>query len=716
MKKLIVAFAFILSFDLAVPADQQEPLDGFTRESSAWQIEFESKLKGSLKPANAERLLKELTSRPHLAGTEGARITAEFIKSELVRYGLPAQIQTYQAFLPAPVSVSVELVAPVRETIPTTEDRIEGDPYTEQVSEHPGWAGYSPSGDATGEVVYAQHGTKSDFETLAEMGVDVKGKIVLLRYFGTGEGTKVKNAERAGAVGVLIYSDPKEDGYRYGDVYPKGNWRPPGGIMRRSIIPLWYDGDPLSPGWASVEGAKRLSAQEIDLPKIPVIPISYRSAEKILQHLAGPLAPHSMQGSLPLPYKLGPGPAKIHMKTEMDNRDRPIRNVLSRIEGSHDPEQWIIVGNHHDAWIYGAGDPSSGTASLLEFARGLGELIKQGYKPKRTMILAFWDAEEMLLGGSTEWVEHHKEELLNKAVACINMDSSVFNTDRPLSVNAHPVLHKLFREVSKDIQDPKTGKSMFEAWTALQNKYRQTPSVDGWGSFFHPDRELKEPWIFESPSDDAAPFFHQLALPASDMYYGADYGMYHSIYENFHWMKTVVDPTFEYHIAMALLQGFVALRIANADLIQLDYSTEADYWRMGYKQLMNAADDAGVKLPLAQETLKQIDLWKTEADRLDRAMTNRLNAGKKSTAHERITKWNREYFLAARDFYRPEGFSKAKLERNLWSGSDGILPGLAGSLERKEASNLQQEATLYLKAIRKRVANLRGLQSQLNRL
>ncbi len=717
LRRSAFLFLFIVSLTASIPAIQSnDSIAGFLQTSSARQLDYEMKMKSTLKPENAERLLKELTSRPHRAGTEGARITAQYIMEQLKSYGLSAEIQTYQAYLTAPVSTSVEMLAPKQESIPTTEDPIEGDPFTDFVKDHPGWNGYSPSGEATGEVVYAHHGSENDLEQIRKMGIDFKGKILLMRYFGTGEGTKVRNAERAGAAGVLLYSDPKEDGYRYGDVYPKGNWRPPGAIMRRSIIPLWYDGDPLSPGWASVKGAKRLRPENLELPKIPVLPISYRSAQKILEFLEGPMAPHHMQGELPLPYKLGPGPAKLRMKTVMDNGDRPILNVLSRIEGEKYPDQWIIAGNHHDAWIFGAGDPSSGTASLLEFARGLGELIKQGYRPQRTIILAFWDAEEMLLGGSTEYVEQYKEELLRKAVACINMDSSVFNTERPLSVNAHPVLHRLFREVTQNIKDPKTEKSMFEVWRDLQNQFRETPSVDGWGYFFNPTQELKEPWIFESPSDDAAPFFYQLALPASDMYYGADYGMYHSIYENFHWMKTVVDPTFEYHIAMALVQGFVVLRIANADLLQLDYAGEAKYWRMAYRSLRETAGKQNVEVPMLRDALTEIDLWEKEAFALDREKSAWLRKAPSIIPDQRLEEFNRKYFLASRNFYRPEGFSGSKLDRNLWSGSDGLLPGLEGALIRQDAEQLKEEASLYLTAIKKRVATLRQLRAELAKL
>jgi N-acetylated-alpha-linked acidic dipeptidase len=405
-----------------------------------------------------------------------------------------------------------------------------------------------------------------------------------------------------------------------------------------------------------------------------------------------------MQGDLPLPYKFGPGPVKVKIRTEMKNQDGPMRDVISKIDGEKFPDQWIIVGNHHDAWIYGAGDPSSGTASLLEFARALGALIKQGYKPQRTLILAFWDAEENMLGGSTEWLEDHKEQLLKNAVACINMDSSVFNIDRPLSVNAHPALHALFREVTQSIPDPKSGKTMYEVWLAQQNQYRTTPSVDGWGEFFNPSAELKEPFVFSSPSDDAAPFFNQLALPASDMYYGADYGMYHSIYENFHWMKTVVDPKFEYHIAMAKLQGFAALRLANADFIPLDFAGEARYWKKAL---------ATLKAPRIQEFKTLPDQWEKEANLLAAAEAEFLKRHR--LTNEQSAELNRQIFLITRDFYRADGRPGFTLERNLWSGSDGSLPALRAAAERNDSKAVQSETEIYQRALQQRVTHLREL-------
>jgi N-acetylated-alpha-linked acidic dipeptidase len=682
-------------------------LDGFSKSSSSRELEYENRLKSLLSPKRVEDHLRWLTSRPHRTGTEGARITADYILQRLKEWGISAEIVRYEAYLPAPVSVSVQLIAPIRRTLPTTEKQIPGDPFTKDVAKHPGWNAYSPSGEATGEVVYAAHGSSEAFDTLRSLGVDVRGKIVLMRYFGAGEGTKVKNAEDAGAAGVVLYSDPKEDGYHYGDVYPDGNWRPWDGIMRRSIIRLPYDGDPLSPGFASTPDAKRLKPQQLDLPKIPVLPISYRSAEQILRLMKGPVAPYEWQGDLPLTYKVGPGPAKLRIRTQMDNRDRPMLNVLGKIEGIDSPEEWIIVGNHHDAWIFGAGDPSSGTASLLELAHGLGDLMKEGFKPRRTLILAFWDAEEMLLGGSTEWVEEHAEELLEKGVACINMDSSVFNTDRPLSVSAHPVLHHLFREASKNIQDPRTKLSTFEKWRDLQNQYRNTPGVDGWGEFFDPSKTLTEPYIFESPSDDAAPFYYYLAIPASDMYYGADYGMYHSIYENFHWMKTVVDPTFEYHVVMSELQGIVSLRLANADLVPLDYAEEARYWRKSYNLLKETAETNNKKIANLAEALSLIDRWEAEANGLSNDVRTLLNSDKKVN----FTEINRSMYMLPRNFYRKSGTAANLYDRNMFVGSSGILPGLNSSLEK--GKDTEDESKIYLSALQSRVKNLQKIRQQI---
>lgn len=705
---------------------QTNQLKGFSIESTGWQRGFETRLKELLLQQNVREHPQWLTSRSHRAGTEGARITADYLHERLQEYGYETETIRYDAYLPEPVSVFIELIAPRHEVLPTTEELIPGDPYTTKAGDHPGWNGYSPTGEATGEVVYVHHGSEEDFVRLQTMGIDLRGKILLMRYFGVGEARKVHNAERYGAAGVVLYADPAEDGYPYGDVYPRGSWRPSGSIMRRSIKFLPYSGDPLTPGWASVPGARRLSPAEVPLPRIPVLPISYRSAELVLRELEGPVAPWHWQGGLGLTYKVGPGPAKLHIRTEMDNRVRPMWNVIGRLKGAVYPNEWIILGNHHDAWIFGAGDPSSSTASLLELARVLGELAREGYRPRRTLLVAFWDAEEMILGGSTEWVEENFEALLERTVAYINMDSSVFNPERPLRVAAHPSLHELFRDVSRDVQDPKTGHSLFEVWRALQNEYRLVPSVDGWGEFFDGTLELSEPWIFEVPSDDASPFYHLVALPASDMYYGGDYGMYHSVYENFHWMETVVDPTFRYHTLMAQVQGLVGLRLANADLLPLDFVNEARFWKLAYEDLKEVFKKKAAQVPeLVPELDRAVELiaqWKEEAEALAREAEELLNDEEKiKNASSQLPRINTLIYQAARDFLRREGRRSAPTERNLFAGSSydfegvsgGTLPGIRFALDKGKWVEAVEEARIYRKALERRIKTLQTIRTRL---
>jgi len=486
------------------------------------------------------------------------------------------------------------------------------------------------------------------------------------------------------------------------------------------------DGDPLSPGWASKPGAERLPLDQVALPRIPAQPVSYRTALRLLEQIGGPVAPDAWQGALPVTYRLGPGPAKVRVRTEMDYQYRPMWNVVARLPGASQPDQWVVLGNHHDGWIYGAGDPSSGTAALLELARTLGALAKSGMRPERTLVFAFWDAEEMLLGGSTEWVEDHAIELLERGVANLNMDSAVFNPDRPLSVAAHPVLHDLFRDVSKVVTDPRTGRSTFEVWRDGQNAFRKVPGVDGWGEFFDPEKALDEPYVFEAPYDDAAPFFNLLALPASDMYYGADYGMYHSLYENYHWMSTVVDPGFAYHRVMAEIHGRAALRLANAGLVPFDYAEEARYWRRAYLDLERVAQARGQVVPRLDEALSRIDRWEAEAEALARDAEARLafplpRGSGPETVDRRLAEISLAVALVARDFYRPEGHPGMPFNRNLFTGwlyetadvSGSTLPGLRFALDRGNLEEAEAEAEILLGALQRRFGHLRAIRIDL---
>jgi N-acetylated-alpha-linked acidic dipeptidase len=429
---------------------------------------------------------------------------------------------------------------------------------------------------------------------------------------------------------------------------------------------------------------------------------------------------------LPIAYRLGPGPAKLRLRVDNELRDGTLRNVVGWLRGTDadgDPggnagergESWVLFGNHHDAWIYGAGDPSSGTAALLELARVVGEAARDGLRPRRTIGICFWDAEELVLGGSTEWVEQHASALLEHAVTYVNMDSAVFNTERPLSVAAHPLLHGAFREAARDIRDPRTGGSLHQVWTAGQNEFKSVPGVDGWGEFFDPTPELTEPWVFEVPYDDAAPFFQLLALPASDMYYGADYGMYHSLYENFHWMKTVVDPDFAYHRLMAELMGRVVLRFANADLPPFDWSSEAHFWTLAFDDLDRVH---GAAVPESAALRGALGRWREAAATLDTA----LAAMPRQADARRLSALDRTLRLLPRGFYRAAGHAENQHQRNLWNGfpvdpeletSGGSLPGLRFALDRGDTSAAAREAAFHLRAIEERTRALAAAAAEL---
>lgn len=715
-----LALAIALTALACSPVGRLGPrrLRGYTAESSRAQVEYERELRERIDPSRIEAHLEQLASGPHPPGTPEAARVAEYVRDRLAEYGWSAEIEEYTAWLPLPIEVELTLLDPSPVPLQTTESPVPGDPWANEqaVARFPGWNGYSASGEVVAPIVYAHHGSDADFRTLIDSGVDPAGKIVLLRYFEVGEGRKVFNAQKYGAAGVILYADPEEDGFAHGAVYPEGNWRPEGSIMRRSVEYEPYTGDPLSPGFASVPGAPRLAPEDTDLPRIPVVPTSYASVRTLMGTIGGPEAPEAWQGALAVRYRLG-GEARVRMVARMDNADRPMRNVMARLEGARFPDEWILFGNHHDAWIYGAGDPSSGTAALLEWARVVGELADEGHPPARTLVIGVWDAEEMLLGGSTEYVEHHRQELLEHAVAKINMDSAVFNTERPLRVAAHASLHDLFREVSATLTDPRTGEPFDRRWAAMQRESFPLGSVDGFGYFWE-GQSITEPWIFEYPSDDAAPFMNYLALPASDMYYGGDYGMYHSIYENLHWMRTVVDPGFEYHSLMARLQAVAGLRLANADLLPLEFATEAVFWRQAWDDL---TDDFGDRVPLAAEAQALIDAWEGEARGLAADLSRTLSLGDLDEAELRAV--NRVLYRLPRDFYRPEGTPGRPWNQNLFAGSahdlenptGSLLPGIRFALAEGDAEVAAGEAARTVGALRARLDRIRQLRQRLGR-
>ncbi|MGH9970951.1 MAG: M28 family metallopeptidase, partial [Pyrinomonadaceae bacterium] len=510
----------------------------------------------------------------------------------------------------------------------------------------------------TAPLVYVNYGLPPDYDALKKLGVSVKGKIALARYGNSFRGVKAKVAEQEGAIGLIIYSDPADDGYMQGETYPKGPWRPSSSAQRGSVQYLFqYPGDPLTPGKPSIPGVARLKIEEAtDLTRIPVQPISYGDARRLLEPLRGPVRPRGFQGGLPFAYHVGgTDDVRVHLKTEMDYQLRKIWNVISTIEGGDEKDRWVIMGNHRDAWTFGAVDPNSGTTAMLEAARGFGQLLKNGWKPRRTIVLGSWDGEEYGLIGSTEWAEELSSELKEKAVAYLNMDAAVSGAN--FGASSVPSLWKLIRDATRDVRDPKTGKSVYQQW---QDRARETqPDAELTDAESGSDARIAEARIGALGSgSDYTPFLQHLGIPALDMGFGGDYGVYHSAYDSFHWMSQFGDPTFAYHVTAAQLWGTVALRLAEADALPFDYTDYGEQIRDFFtesvktakrRNLSTAFDEKAMNEAVAdfskeaarveksrQETVREIESTRVEAnDRHPRAVARLKRINEALLATER---------------------------------------------------------------------------------
>jgi N-acetylated-alpha-linked acidic dipeptidase len=563
--------------------------DGYTSAGSAVERRWEEEFRRVPAPDSAREHLGILTAEPHVAGTKADYATAIYVRDKIRSYGIAAELKEYDVLLNYPQQPAVvELITPRRRLrLAVKEAVIPADPSSSNPKIIPLFNGYSPSGDVTAPLVYVNYGLPPDYAALKKLGVDVKGKMVIARYGNSFRGVKAKVAEENGAVGLIIYSDPADDGYGQGDVYPKGPWRPETSAQRGSVQYLFKaPGDPLTPGRPSIPGEPRLKMEDVTtLTRIPVQPISYGDAKQLLEPLDGPVRPNGFQGGLPFSYHVGGTEAvRVHLKTLMDYKVRKIWNVIARIDGSEEKDRWVIMGNHRDAWTFGAVDPNSGTTAMLEAARGFGQLLKNGWKPRRSIVLCSWDGEEYGLVGSTEWAEEYADELKEKAVAYLNMDSAVSGAN--FGASSVPSMWKLIRAVTRDIPDPKTGKSVYQQW---QDNSRR-PDADLADAQSGSDTPIAEARIGSLGSgSDFTPFLQHLGVPSSDMGFGGDYGVYHSAYDSFHWMTNFGDPTFVYHVTAARLWGTVAMRLASADALQLDYVDYASQVRDFFEESMKTA-------------------------------------------------------------------------------------------------------------------------------
>ncbi|HSM86990.1 MAG TPA: M28 family peptidase, partial [Candidatus Limnocylindrales bacterium] len=456
MKRVFVAAVICLVSLLPLSAANSgdEPLYGFTASSSHSERDWENKLRAIPDPKIMRDNMQRLSARPHHLGSAYDKQNAEWILSQFKSWGLDAHIETFDVLFPTPKERVLELIAPTHYTAKLLEPPVAGDPTSSQQSEQlPTYNAYSIDGDVTGKLVYVNYGLPKDYEDLDRLGVSVKGAIVIARYGHSWRGIKPKVAAEHGAIGCIIYSDPRDDGYFQDDVFPQGPMRNENGVQRGSVMDMTlYPGDPLTPGVGATGHVKRMAIKDSPtITKIPVLPISYGDARPLLAALQGPMAPESFRGGLPVPYHVGPGPAQVHLKVRFNWDTRPAYDVVFKIPGSQSPDQWIVRGNHHDAWVNGAEDPISGQIALLEEARALGELLKRGWKPKRTIIYCAWDGEEPMLLGSTEWAEFHADELRQHAAIYINTDG---NGRGFLGVEGSHSLEKFVNGVARDITDP----------------------------------------------------------------------------------------------------------------------------------------------------------------------------------------------------------------------------------------------------------------------
>ncbi len=546
---------------------------GFSAAQMKDEWAWEEKMRALPDPAFLREAMAFLASEPHHLGSPKDKENAEWILKQFRSWGLQASIEVFQVLFPTPRERQVELVAPEKYAAQLKEPPVTEDPDSTDANQLPTYNAYSADGDVTAQVVYVNYGVPADYETLQKLGVDVRGKIVLARYGASWRGIKPKVAYEHGAVGCLIYSDPRDDGYYEGDVFPEGPNRPEFGVQRGSVMDMpIYPGDPLTPDVGATDGAKRLALKDVvTFTKIPVLPISWGDALPILRNLRGGIAPEPWRGALPVTYHVGAGPAVVHLKVACDWNLHPTYDVIARIEGSTFPDEWVIMGNHHDAWVNGASDPVSGMVTVLAQAKAFGQLLKQGWKPKRTIILAAWDGEEEGLLGSTEWAEQHAAELKDKAVVYLNGDSTGKGW---LGVGGSHSLERFIGEVERDVTDPQTGKSVLEALREHLAGQAKT------------DKERKE---IESRSamrigalgsgSDYTVFIDHLGIASLSLGFGGEgggAGVYHSIYDSFYWYTHFSDTEFVYGRALAQVDSTALMRLADAPVLPFGFTNLAE--------------------------------------------------------------------------------------------------------------------------------------------
>jgi N-acetylated-alpha-linked acidic dipeptidase len=675
-RRAALSLAAILLIPPAIHSEQQPGIRGFTSDGASAERVLERQFRAVPDPEKLREYMRAITEEPHHAGSPAGRKVADYILAKFRSWGLDASIEQTEALLPFPTERSLELVAPERFVAALKEPPIAADKDSADEGQLPTFNAYSADGDVTADLVYVNYGIPEDYDQLHKLNIDVKGKIVIARYGRSWRGIKPKVAWEHGAVGCIIYSDPRDDGYFQGDSYVDGAWRPEQGVQRGSVMDMpIHPGDPLTPGWGAEAGGRKLDRSEATtLLKIPVLPISYGDALPLLRNLKGVVAPEGWRGALPITYHVGPGPARVHLKLAFDWQVRPLYNVIARITGAESPDEWIIEGNHHDAWVNGASDPTSGNVALMETARGLAALLKTGWRPKRTIVLASWDGEEWGLMGSTEWAEKHQEELRRKAVAYINSDT----TGRGwIGMSGSHSLQAFVNEVARDVNDPRgSGQSVLEAKRARLAEQAKTSAerdairsrhdvlIDALGS-----------------GSDYTVFLDYLQIASLDLGFGGDDGggVYHSVYDSFYWYTNFSDGKFTHGAALSQTIGTALLRLANADVLPFEFRGTAETLRR-YVDEIDKLAAAGSDSEGMASTGRKLDLdplrsalgkLSKAAEAYERAMTHVPNTTRRALEGPRLDEVNHILYSTERDFRHEAG-----LPRRPWFKHLAYAPGL----------------------------------------
>ena len=714
-----------------------QSIQGYTPTSAARETAIEAKFKTIPTPDEERRQHRIFTAEPHIAGSKRNNELAEYIRDEWKKQGLEdVVIRRYDVYGTNPKSASLEMIAPAHYQAVLRETPLTGDDDSNNPAISGAWLGMSISGEVTAPVVYAHSGNPEDYDLLRKNGISVKGKVVLVRYSNpySYRGFKALTAQREGAAAILIYSDPAEDGYKKGKVDPDGPWGPEYKIQRGAIT---YDfmvpGDPQTPGWASLPGAKRIPIEEAaSAPKIMALPLSWHDAKPLLENMDGPLAPRDWngqdwQGGLPIQYHLGGERVKVHLKIEMDNGTQPYYVVEGRIRGAELPDEWVVLGNHRDAWVFGGVDPSSGTASMMEMTRALGQLAKNGMRPRRSMVVCSWDGEEVGLTGSTEWGEQFADELRAKAVAYINVDEATSGPN--FHGQAVASLAPMLEETTRTLQDP-SGKSLYDAWKETTAREKQEGAQSGPFDSGSANATLADTRI--GSGSDHTVFLNFVGMPVIGLGFVGDYGVYHSAYDDFYWMNHFGDPGYRYHTLMSQLWGVTALRLANADLLPFDFATYAANIRQFVNELMKSSPSAmamwgqppsAVRPGEARQPqldlkpiLATIDNFEAAGKTLNDSLTRKLASG--SIDPQLALTLNHGLMQVERNWLNPDGIPGRPWFKHILYGARFTyahleLPGLTEAVEKQDWPTAKQQAEVLQRALQANTKLLEELNQHL---